>query len=222
MSMAPVARTNELLLGQRNHAMTDLGTVRKLDPRFCARGFRSGRLMSGSGDRKHSRAGPDRFLARVRKDLDGFVSVQDLWDSELEVVPREAGVYLVVTPSVGEPGFLRGSPAGRVKGRDPTEPIARLRDNWVPAARVLYVGKAGVASTGRPTLRTRIRQYIRFGRGHRSCHWGGRFIWQLRDAAELLFCWRITPGELPRDVERDLIASFEAEFGKLPYANLKR
>lgn len=57
---------------------------------------------------------------------------------------------------------------------------------------VVYIGKAGKQG-GRATLRSRLRAYLRQGRGHRAGHWGGRMVW--------------------------LIADFVACFGQRPFAN---
>jgi hypothetical protein len=151
----------------------------------------------------------------------GFKTSSDLWGSDLAAVPAEPGVYIVICPNPAAPAFLESSPAGRFKGRDPSVPVARLATRWVHSTDVIYIGKAGGAR-GKPTLRTRLRQYLRHGRGDAVGHWGGRLIWQLAGSEGLLFCWRPTPGCLPRDVEREMLRAFEARFGRLPFANLRR
>lgn len=78
---------------------------------------------------------------------------------------------------------------------------------------MIYIGKAAV-------LRDRLRGYMRFGEGKPAPHWGGRYIWQLADAKSLLVCWKATPDEAPRLVERRLIQEFCAQYGKRPFANL--
>jgi hypothetical protein len=66
-----------------------------------------------------------------------------------------------------------------------------------------------------------VRAYASASRlvgGHR----GGRLIWQLADADELLVAWRsITWDEAARDFERRLLAAFaEQHDGRRPFANL--
>ena len=73
------------------------------------------------------------------------------------------------------------------------------------------------------TLRKRIGQYIRFGSGEPVGHWGGRYIWQLEDADNLLFCWRaVKESEDAEEFESELIADFNVQYGGFrPFANLK-
>jgi hypothetical protein len=121
-------------------------------------------------------------------------------------------VYLVVRQGRHSPGFLAANPGGRFKGKDPTVTADALAANWVEEAEVVYIGKAD-------NLRRRLRQYKRFGDGAPVGHWGGRLIWQLEDAGDLLVAWRETPDEIPREVETRLIAEFRSAYGKPPFAN---
>lgn len=87
-------------------------------------------------------------------------------------------------------------------------------------ARIVYIGQSGSGSSG--TLKNRIRQMLRFGRGARVDHWGGRLVWQLRDAEQLQVCWKeIRTGE-PKVVETQWIQTFKSLYdGKRPFANLQ-
>jgi hypothetical protein len=141
----------------------------------------------------------------------GWVTFQDLAE-ELPKLSQSGGVY-VVTHAAGEPPeFLQNHPGGRFKGKDPTVGSDALEANWVDGAEVVYIGKAN-------NLRQRLRQFMRFGAGAPIGHWGGRLIWQLAQSAELLVAWRETPGEVPREVESQMIASFGVAYGKPPFAN---
>lgn len=53
-------------------------------------------------------------------------------------------------------------------------------------------------------------------------HWGGRYIWQLADADELLVAWHpISWDEAAREYERRLLAHFgDLDEGRRPFANL--
>lgn len=151
--------------------------------------------------------------------FEDFRTLEELRRSDLESVPREAGVYQVLWPFENLPEFLNASPAGRFKGRDPTVPRDTLIANWIPGEHTIYIGKAGTLA-GRQTLRSRLRQYLRFGQGEPVAHWGGRYIWQIERSDALVFCWHTTPGIRPRDVERSLLAQFRGQHNRLPFANL--
>jgi hypothetical protein len=120
--------------------------------------------------------------------------------------------------STSAPRFRSKSPAGHLKGRDPTIRRAELRRRWVPDTPVIYIGKAG-ASSNRSTLRSRLKTYLSHGDGRKAPHWGGRAIWQLTDAERLVVAWRIVTSEEPREVEKRYIRGFQAEFGRRPSAN---
>ena len=83
----------------------------------------------------------------------------------------------------------------------------------------IYIGKAGGPNSN-ATLRKRLKQYIRFGSGEAVGHGGGRYIWQLEDADQLLFCWKACADA--EELEKALIATFKkCHDGKRPFANLK-
>ena len=150
----------------------------------------------------------------------GFMPVRDLRASGLAEVPRVPGVYALVRSSDDLPVFESVSAGGHFKGKDPTVPVVELLGEWVHGSRIVYIGKAG-GPGGRATLRSRLKQYLDFGAGRPIGHWGGRLVWQLRDAEDLLVGWLATANRSPVDVECNLIAAFRAEHGRLPFANLK-
>ena len=160
----------------------------------------------------------------------GFVPVSKLKadgihapeDSLAEADLCRPGVYMVVRTDDTEPVFVPEGSGGHFKGRNPNVPVGELQANWVKDTCVVYIGKAGGGSS-RATLRKRIGQYIRFGSGEPVGHWGGRYIWQLEDADNLLFCWRAAiEWEDAEEIESELIENFKSRYdGHRPFANLK-
>ena len=147
----------------------------------------------------------------------GFVSVAKLWGGAAKAIPFEKGVYMVVRPVKERPKFLEVGTGGYFKGKNPNVTISELEANWVEDTCVIYIGKANF-------LCKRIGQYLRFGRGKSIGHWGGRLIWQLNDADELLFCWKeLQEDDDPNAVETSLIEEFKSQYMNCrPFANLAK
>ncbi|MFH8868042.1 hypothetical protein [Streptomyces griseus] len=145
----------------------------------------------------------------------GFVPFRVLPDSN---VPNGHGIYVVIRPDLSSPSFLPVSPAGHLKGRDPSVTAEKLGEAWVDGATVVYIGKAA----GRDGLQQRLSDYRRHGTGLLAGHWGGRYIWQLVDSQALFVAWRPLPEGDAGEAEQDLIDEFkELHGGVLPFANLR-
>lgn len=156
-------------------------------------------------------------LALRRAGFEGFLRVSDMYATGLGGVPRDEGVYAVVGNG-SHPRFLDASPAGRFKGRDPTVPVALLAARWVGGAELLYVGKAPRGANGNRGLRVRLGELLAFGFGLPVGHWGGRYVWQLSDRANLEVAWgRATS---PAQFENEMLISFNEVFGSYPFANI--
>jgi hypothetical protein len=136
-----------------------------------------------------------RRFTREALEAEGFVGFVQFANLPVSGVPTEPGVYIVCRSTAGEATFLETSPPGRFKGKAPSVTIGLLQAAWVPRAEVLYIGKAGGGATGRRGLRKRLDEYRRHGAGEPIGHWGGRYIWQLADSADLIVAWMPTPGE---------------------------
>lgn len=137
----------------------------------------------------------------------------------IDVVPAEQGVYAVLYTKGTEPLFVTRGTGGFFKDEDPNVPISELKANWVKGADIVYIGKAGGEGSN-ATLRKRLSQYMKFGSGKKVGHRGGRYIWQLADADNLVVCWKVLSTE-PREYEHQMISDFKATHaGNRPFANL--
>ena len=150
----------------------------------------------------------------------GFKTISELM-LDSTPIPDVKGVYMVLLPKIESPQFIKVGTGGHFKDRNPNVSIEELERNWINNTHVVYIGKAGSLSGG-ATLRSRLRQYLRFGQGNKVGHWGGRYIWQLRNSRDLLFCWMALPNHEPRQAEMLLLDKFIEQYNTLPFANLTR
>lgn len=148
----------------------------------------------------------------------GFKSVKELWEDK-NFIPKERGVYLVIDPNFKKPEFLKKGVGGFFKGKNPNVSLDELKSNVVATSKVIYIGKAG-SLTGKATLYSRLDQYLKFGQTKNVGHWGGRYIWQLKNHSDLIFCWKPTPKDDPREIEKELLNLFVSIYNKRPFANL--
>lgn len=160
----------------------------------------------------------------TRAGFDGFVTWDALRESAYTTIPSLPGVYAVLRDADSPPRWAFPGTGGHFKGRNPAVSAERLKAEWVPGATTVYIGKAAARKSGGKNdgLRKRLSEYARFGAGYPIGHWGGRLIWQLADADNLLVCWHaITWDENPRDYERRLLEHFlKLSGGRRPFANL--
>jgi hypothetical protein len=150
--------------------------------------------------------------------FNGYKTVKELWQDH-SCVPKIKGIYLVIDPNFEKAEFLTTGVGGFFKGKDPNVPINELKFNLVSKSQVVYIGKAGTPA-GQATLNSRLWQYLRFGQTKKVGHWGGRYIWQIKKHSDLIFCWKPTPTDDPREIEKQLLSKYIKDFGKRPFANL--
>lgn len=143
--------------------------------------------------------------------------------NKCSVSPIDRGVYVVVYGKKGMPKFKDpGSGPELWRGRVVNVSVEKLVSKWVKFKdnedQIIYIGKAGDVGMS-SSLRKRIRQYISFGQGNQSSHYGGRYIWQIANHEDMAIYFKKEIN--PSVVERKLLNDFKLEHeGKLPFANL--
>lgn len=153
--------------------------------------------------------------------FEGFVTFQDLLDKRASP-PESAGVYMIYYNGPATPVFAATEDGGFLKKIYPDLDVSLLRENWVPDAAVLYIGKAG-GKGAKATLNSRLMQYLDYGCGKSAGHRGGKYIWQLENPYALCVCWRVVrPDEMPGQVALNYIALFISVYRKMPFANRKQ
>jgi hypothetical protein len=155
-------------------------------------------------------------LSLRRRGFDGFVSVADLRADHCRAVPERGdgrslgGVYVALCLPTSAPRFKRSN-----RREEWTLPLAALRERWVGASPVVYIGKAHATDRGN-SIRKRLSRYLRAS----TSHTGGKRTWQLADWDQLTIAWRILdPADDPRTEEVALLDEHNARFGRQPFAN---
>ncbi len=141
--------------------------------------------------------------------------------AKMHCIPSERGVYLLLRNSDSPPKFHSVGTGGHFKNKDPNVSIKKLEREWVLDATIVYIGKAGGVNI-EANLKSRIKELIKFGEGKKYPHKGGRLVWQLCDAEQLLVCWKILKESQPREIEKAIIGIFKRSHGGMrPFANLR-
>jgi len=148
----------------------------------------------------------------------GFKTVRELWASK-EVIPKQMGVYCVVNPDKNQPQFINPGACGSHKNKNPNVSIETLENNYISDTQIVYIGKAGGSNLD-ATLRSRLSAYLGCGKNKTCSHSGGRYIWQLKNYEDLIFCWKTLLNHEPEAIEKKMLKDFSIQFGDLPFANL--
>lgn len=148
----------------------------------------------------------------------GFVTVERL-NASKSLIPDVKGVYVVLRKMEDStPEFLAKGSGPEYHGSTPMNyPVNILAYEWVPGTSIVYIGKTD------SSLRKRISTYLRFGQGADAAHRGGRAIWQLPDASQLVFAWKSLPEyESAESLESTMIQLFKMSHnGQRPFANMR-
>lgn len=203
-------------MAEKNSKTTFIGDELKRVRKTCNESIHSDKMIKkeDATPLRHINISIDKDIAQFKEDgFEGFIPVSILRDAT-SILPEVAGVYVVIRKTNTVPQFLEKGTGGFFKGKNPNVSIEVLNENYVADSSTVYIGKA-------TNLRKRVGQLLSFGAGAAVGHWGGRFLWQLADADDLIVAWKATPGCDPRTIEAQMIHNFVSLHGKRPFANLK-
>ncbi len=141
------------------------------------------------------------------------ISLHELYQSGCATIPKESGVYFVMVPDDMKISFLPSA----LNPHAPSYEVAVLQKKYAICAekKILYIGKA----SGKNGLCQRLRQYMKYGWNEGTNHKGGRAIWQILHAEQLLLTYEICKDADKR--EHELLSEFKAKNGCYPLANWK-
>lgn len=182
----------------------------------------SGRWDAVSLLAEHSGTSPGRGMTRFDSEWLSDNGLRDSFPSPRSRIPTSRATRGCMSSfgrtMTGRPFDLQ-VPRGGSKGRIPPSTSPTCSGVGSPAHNCLMWGRPGPSL--KRTLRKRLDEYRRFGKGEPIGHWGGRLIWQLADSDELVVGWRATkPPQHPQCEESTLIRGFEADYGMRPFANM--
>lgn len=154
-----------------------------------------------------------KFSPAEPHDFEGFLKISDMIKDNCSMVPARPGIYIIFSSNRDKPTFcnsFKAFSADPVPARD----IGILEKNWIEDTGIIYIGKAR-------NLKNRLQAYMKWGQGKRGAlgHKGGRDIWQLKNAGDMLVAWHVEESEAPEAVEKELLGAFKKEFQKYPFAN---
>ena len=155
----------------------------------------------------------------------GFVGFAPFrtWAKGMIIKPGEPdaeGVYAIVRESMARPMFTEEDHS---KPRVTIRTAVEAAEHWVPGVQVLYFGKGPLrraTSRKRDGLVQRIYEFQQHGYAGGANHYGGKLVWQIGDADQLLIAWKLLPEGTSEAVESGLILGFKETRGIQPYANV--
>lgn len=147
----------------------------------------------------------------VNVEQERLCSLKDLYDTSCAEIPDQTGVYFVLVPQGMDIRFRSTA----VNCHAPFYGENILRDKYRKCGNktVLYIGKA----SGKKGLRQRLRQYMKYGWNEAVNHKGGRAIWQIEHAENLVLSYEVCAEADER--EHSLLKEFRKKYNTLPLAN---
>lgn len=140
-----------------------------------------------------------------------LIPLHELYYSNCFAIPDKPGIYFILAPKDMEIQFL---PTAR-NSHAPFYGVNILQEKYALCKdrEILYIGKA----SGQKGLKQRLRQYMRYGWNEAVNHKGGRAIWQIEGAENLLLSYEICQDADAK--EHALLAAYKRDNDSYPLAN---
>lgn len=140
-----------------------------------------------------------------------LIPLHELYYSNCSAIPDKPGIYFILAPKDMEIRFL---PTAK-NPRAPFYKVNVLQEKYALCKdrEILYIGKA----SGQKGLKQRLQQYMRYGWNEAVNHKGGRAIWQIEGAENLLLSYEVCQD--PDAKEHALLADYKHINGRYPLAN---
>lgn len=137
----------------------------------------------------------------------GFEGFVPFLGMDRTLLPPRRGIYAILLEQRNRPDFLSTNIVTRRK----PYPVKRLEAKWLDRMPVVYVGSAEPVDG----LFGRLGDFAR----QSSSHTGGRALWQIANARDLVVSWVETPDHTAEVVEKTYLQAFKSEFDHYPFAN---
>lgn len=159
----------------------------------------------------------EKMTSELEKEAEIFrwsdpVTFEELYKTGCSFIPEKSGVYRVTWPGYNSLELK----SHLVNTSAPPYDVELLQKKYESCRnrKLLYIGKAG----GKRGLKQRLRQYVLYGYNESKIHKGGRAVWQIEDAQELLVEYACVDN--PEEAEKLLLGEYKYQNnGVLPLAN---
>lgn len=140
------------------------------------------------------------------------VTFANLYEQNCSSIPKCPGVYRVTCPGHSFLSANKVSSNSSAVLYDASK--LQSKYNKCKDKKILYIGKAN----GKNGLHQRLKQYVLYGYDESKIHKGGRAIWQLENAKDLMVEYACVDN--PEEMEKLLIKKYsEQNNGTYPLAN---
>ena len=159
----------------------------------------------------------EKMISELENEAEDFrwsdpITFKELYETGCSFVPEKPGVYRITWPGHNSIALRISLINTSASAYD----IGLLQKKYESCKnrKLLYIGKAG----GKRGLKQRLRQYVLYGYNESKIHKGGRAVWQIEDAQNLLVEYACVDNS--EEAEKYLLKQYKHQNnGVLPLAN---